>query len=74
MPEMDLGDIRTLDLTTDAEFSGAMGNAGLRLFAYFSWPKTEERRKQFMATHGALALHEMSKSTPEDLGLSVPRY
>ena len=59
MPEMDLGDIHSLDLTTKCKMSGARGDAAVRLTAYLTWPGDEAHRKRYLASMGASALGGM---------------
>jgi hypothetical protein len=65
MPEMDLGDIASLDLTKECEMSGALGDAGFRLMAYLTWPRDESRRRQFLVATAASALGEIEGKPPE---------
>src|SRR5262249_54754354 len=54
MPIMDLGDLRSLDLSVEPNFSDALFQAGFRLYAYLHWPNNETRRKQYLATRGSI--------------------
>jgi hypothetical protein len=68
MPEMDLGDIRSLDLTAECKMSGALGDAASRMMSYVTWPRDESRRKQYLASMGAVALGDFENKLPEAFG------
>lgn len=65
MPEMDLGDIRSLNLTGQVEKSDKLFQSGWRLFAYLNWPNDDSMRKRYLATLGAQAIANAENLAPD---------
>ncbi|MCH7870016.1 MAG: hypothetical protein IH881_20180, partial [Myxococcales bacterium] len=56
MPDLDLGNIADVDLSTSGRSSTERAFAGYRLLACMAWPTDEARREQFLATVTARAI------------------
>lgn len=69
MPDLDLGDLSSLDLTSRLEMSGPLGTAAFRLLAYMGWPSNERRRNEYLANLGAMALAEIERAGPAAFGV-----
>jgi hypothetical protein len=71
MPEMDLGQIDSIDLSGPAPLSGALGDAAFRLVSYMTWPSDEVARRHYLAMLGASALADLEHREPQNFGLAL---